>query len=98
MPRPAAASSATPRRCCCHAREHPRLPGAWYCGEPQLVSDIIRTHGAAIAINPQLRLAATLVPTTTAERAGLAPRTAHNHPTICLVSDLAACRLDEKAS
>ena len=75
---------------------HPSIAGAWWCGAARLISEISARHGAAVAINPQLRLAATLIATTDATRANLAPRdTAHHHPTICFVSDLATCQLEQ---
>ncbi len=75
--------------------EHPRQPGLWCCGEPQLVTTIITRHGAAIAVNPQQRLVATLMTAESARSARLIPLSLLEHPVVCIVSDLDACRLDE---
>ena len=74
--------------------EHAGLPDAWCCGEPRLVGELIEHHGAAIAVNPEHQLIATLLPTRVAERVGLAPRDTSRHPTICLVDTIDDCRLD----
>ena len=75
--------------------EHPDKPGVWCCADPQLVATIIMRHGAAIAVNPQQRLVATLMPAYSAHSAGLVPLAILGHPNVCIVSDLDACRLDE---
>jgi hypothetical protein len=75
--------------------EHPLVPGAWCCGSPRLVADLIGRTGAAIAVNPERRLVGTVLSTDLAERAGLTPKNTDNHPTICLIDDLDACQLDE---
>jgi hypothetical protein len=74
--------------------EHPRKPGVWCCGEPQLVETIIARHGAAVAVNPQERLVATLMDIGDARRSGLVPGTIVDHPNVCFVDELDACRLD----
>jgi hypothetical protein len=74
--------------------EHPALPDAWCCGDPRLVGQLIARHGAAVAVNPERQLVATLLTTRVAERVGLAPRNAPRHPTICLVDTIDDCRLD----
>jgi hypothetical protein len=75
---------------------HRGVPGAWWCGAPRLITELMARDGAAVAVNPQLRLAATLVPTGDAKRAGLLARTAGtDHPTVCFISELRTCQLTE---
>lgn len=74
--------------------EHPQLPAAWSCGEPRLVGHLIAEQGAALAINPERQLVATVLMTPTAARIGLAPTPATGHPTICLPCQIDDCTLD----
>ena len=73
--------------------EHPQLPGAWLCGDPQLVRRLIAEHGAALAINPERQLVATVLSTRTAARIGLTPASTTEHPTICVTCHIDDCRL-----
>lgn len=75
--------------------EHPSSPGVWLSGDPQLAGTIILLHRAAIAVNPQERLVATVLAASVARDAGLVPNTRLDHPNVCVVDDLDACRLDE---
>lgn len=74
--------------------EHPQLPGAWLCGDPRLVGRLIAEHGAALAINPEHQLVATILTTATAARIGLTPPPTTGHPRICLSCHIDDCRLD----
>jgi hypothetical protein len=76
-------------------KPHNRVPGAWWCGEPRLASDIVFARGAAIAVNPEARLVGTVVASAVASRAGLIPKqAAFAYPAVCLVIPLDDCRLD----
>lgn len=75
--------------------EHSTQPDVWCCADPQLIRSIIIRQGAAIAVNPQRRLVATLMPSAAARSSGLIPMTLVGHPNVCIVEDLDACRLDE---
>ena len=74
--------------------EHPQLRDAWLCGDPRLVGRLIAEHGAALAINPERQLVATVLTTPTAARIGLIPTPTTGHPTICLTCHIDDCRLD----
>jgi hypothetical protein len=75
---------------------YPPIAGAWWCGHPQLVGEVIFHAGAAIAVNPQQRLVATLIDSATAHYLGLIGRQARTKfPVISFVDDLDDCRLDE---
>ncbi|MDP8909580.1 MAG: hypothetical protein M3N47_10805 [Chloroflexota bacterium] len=74
--------------------EHPQLPGAWLCGDPRLVGHLIADQGAALAINPERQLVATVLTTPTAARIGLAPTPTSGHPTLCLTCQIDDCSLD----
>lgn len=76
--------------------EHPQLPGVWFCGDAHLTRELIYEHGAAIAVNPQQRLVATLLDTRIAHHAGLIAKHPAAHPTTCIIADIDACRLDEQ--
>ena len=60
----------------------------------QLVRSLVAVHHAALAVNPQERLVATLVSQADAYRAGLTPWDAA-YPVFCLVEDLDLCTLDD---
>lgn len=74
--------------------EHPQLPGAWLCGDPRLVGRLIAEHGAALAVNPERQLVATVLTARIAARIGLIPTPTTGHPTACLIDHVDNCRLD----
>ncbi len=75
--------------------EHPRKAGVWCCGAAQLVQTIIARHDVAVAVNPQQRLVATIMSAEDARGSGLVATAVVEHPTVCVVDELDACRLDE---
>jgi len=78
--------------------EHTQQPGVWLCGDARLTRQLIYEHGAAIAVNPQQRLVATLLDTRIAHHAGLICQHPAAHPTTCIITDIDACRLDEQGA
>jgi hypothetical protein len=76
-------------------KPHARVPGAWWCGEPRLASDIVLVRGFAVAVNPEEQLIGTVVASRLAAEARLIPeQRAFAYRAVCLVAPLSACRLD----
>lgn len=69
----------------------------WWCGEGRLLSDLLLHRDAAVAVNPERRLVATLLPIWKAREAGMLPATTGAaYPIACFVDELDRCTLERR--